>query len=118
MSKPGRKKRDANSSEIDCEATPKRVSKRSRTEPSRARAKIDISSGTLKEEHLNILIDYVKNNGFQGEYAAIPELVPIFTEHSLRSYFSKLVRWTEPMKDDAGNTRYVLNNFSFHSSFN
>ncbi|KZS08870.1 Uncharacterized protein APZ42_027048 [Daphnia magna] len=55
------------------------------------------------DENLSKIIEYLKTNGFHGEYEEIRKIFPtnLISETGLREMFQELSRWSEPLKDDS-----------------
>ncbi|XP_046451567.1 uncharacterized protein LOC124199694 [Daphnia pulex] len=54
------------------------------------------------EENLSKIIDYVRKNGFHGEYEEVRKMFPInaISEVGLQKIFMNMSTWAEPVKED------------------
>jgi hypothetical protein len=61
------------------------------------------------EENLSKIIDYVRKNGFHGEYEEVRKMFPInaISEVGLQKIFMNMSTWAEPVKEDP-DERYIL----------
>lgn len=67
-----------------------------------SKTKYDTRETIWSEENLSKLSEYMKKNGFHGEYEEVRKMFPsnLISENSLREMFHELSRWSEPTKDD------------------
>lgn len=72
-----------------------------KTPPTLVKGKSD-NVNMWTEPNLTKLIDYVKKNGFHGEYDEVRKLFPHYaiSEYGLQRTFQQFSRWAEPIKDD------------------
>ncbi|XP_057380381.1 uncharacterized protein LOC130702783 [Daphnia carinata] len=74
------------------------------TSPLNKKAKIryDSRESVWDDENLSKIIEYLKTNGFRGEYEEVRKMFPanLISETGLREMFHELSKWSEPVKED------------------
>jgi len=67
-----------------------------------SKAKCDNLAHLWTEANLTKIIDYLRKNGFHGEYEEVRKMFPInaISEGGLQRIFAQMGRWAEPIKED------------------